>query len=241
MRRNRRTVSRPAGLPSFHLVDHAAELAFRQQVFDALANVVANTGVVTREQLSAFPVAGTPRRLIDQSRGIWNPRELAATLAVVSSPDGPYADAELEGGLFRYDYRAGSTGGDNTKLRAAYELQLPIILLRKIDNGVPRTSPYTSTRRCCTRPTARCCGTACRRCTAGCCCCPNGQLSNPTVTGSRRAGRSSVKLADRRRASWARRGLRRRSSVSRSLSRTADATHTRTGRHRSWPFPRSRV
>ncbi len=55
---------------------------------------------------------------------------------MVSSPDGPYEDAAIEGGLFRYDYRAGSTGGDNTKLLAAYELQLPIILLRKVDNGV---------------------------------------------------------------------------------------------------------
>jgi len=101
-----------------------------------LARIVAENGVVTREQLSAFSLGATTRRLIDQSRGIWNPRDMSATLAVVPSPDGPYADAEVEGGRFRYDYRAGSTGGDNTKLRAAYELQLPIILLPKIDNGV---------------------------------------------------------------------------------------------------------
>jgi len=117
-------------------VELTLEQALRQQIFDALAEVVAAKGVVTRDQLSAFPVLGQPRRLIDQSRGIWNPRDLAASLAVVSSPDGPYADAEVEGGLFRYDYRTGSVGGDNTKLRAAYELELPIILLRKIENGV---------------------------------------------------------------------------------------------------------
>ena len=69
---------------------------------------------------------------------IWNPRDLAATLAVVSSPDGRYADAEVEGGLFRYDYRAGSDQGDNAKLRRAYELGLPIILLRKLSNNVYR-------------------------------------------------------------------------------------------------------
>jgi len=112
------------------------ELAIRMKIFDALARVVAEKGVVTRDQLSAFPVGDSTRRLIDQSRGIWNPRDLAASLAVVSSPHGPYADAEVEGGLFRYDYRAGSTAGDNTKLRAAYEFELPIILLRKIDRGV---------------------------------------------------------------------------------------------------------
>ncbi|CAN5899242.1 HNH endonuclease [soil metagenome] len=117
-------------------MDLAADLAFRQRVFDALALVVAEQGVVTRDQLSAFPVNGSTHRLIDQSRGIWNPRHLAATLSVVSSPDGPYADSAIEGGRFRYDYRAGSVEGDNTKLRRAYELGLPIILLRKIDNGV---------------------------------------------------------------------------------------------------------
>lgn len=114
----------------------SGELEQRQQIFDALATVVAESGVVTREQLSTFPVGGTTVRLIDQSRGIWNPRSMAATLSVVSSPDGPYADRDVQGGLFRYDYRAGSIEGDNTKLRRAHELGLPIILLRKIENGV---------------------------------------------------------------------------------------------------------
>ena len=109
-----------------------AERVVRQQIFDALARVVADQGeLLTREQLSAFPVGGTTRRLIDQSRGIWNPRDLNATLAVVSSPDGPYKDSPIEGGLFRYDYRAGSSDGDNAKLRAAHELDLPILLLLK--------------------------------------------------------------------------------------------------------------
>ena len=69
---------------------------------------------------------------MDTSKGIWNPRDLVATLSIVSSPDGPYADREVEGGLFHYDYRAGSTEGDNAKLRRAGELALPLILFRKI-------------------------------------------------------------------------------------------------------------
>jgi putative restriction endonuclease len=94
-------------------------------------------GTISRAQLSDFPI-GTDerRRLIDSSKGIWNPRDLAATLTILSSRDGPYADQELDGGLFRYDYRAGSLAGDNTKLRRAYELALPLILLHKIDAGV---------------------------------------------------------------------------------------------------------
>jgi putative restriction endonuclease len=54
---------------------------------------------------------------------------------VISNPEGPYADAHVGESLFAYDYRAGSTDGDNRKLRRAYELQLPIILLRNIRAG----------------------------------------------------------------------------------------------------------
>lgn len=61
---------------------------------------------------------------------------MLATLSVVSSPTGPYADAHVGDSLFAYDYRSGSIDGDNLKLRRACELQLPIILLRKIEAGV---------------------------------------------------------------------------------------------------------
>lgn len=42
----------------------------------------------------------------------------------MSSGTGPYSDREVDSSLFRYDYRAGSTAGDNTKLRRACELGL---------------------------------------------------------------------------------------------------------------------
>ena len=120
------------------MINSGAEEALRQRIMASLAERTAhNGGVITRAELSDFSVApGERRRLIDTSRGIWNPRDMAATLTVVSSPDGPYADREVEGGLFRYDYRAGSDQGDNTKLRRAAELGLPLILLRKIAAGV---------------------------------------------------------------------------------------------------------
>ncbi len=104
---------------------------------DRLAAVTAQAGgFVTRAQLSSFDLGTTTRRLIDTSKGIWNPRDLLATLSIVSSPDGPYDDRDIEGGLFHYDYRAGSMQGDNAKLRRAGELGLPLILLRKIATGV---------------------------------------------------------------------------------------------------------
>ena len=114
------------------------EEEFRQLVMAALAERTAsNGGVISRAELSALLLAdGQTRRIIDTSKGIWNPRDLVATLSIVSSPTGPYDDRHVEGGLFHYDYRAGSTEGDNTKLRRALDLKLPVILLRKIDSGI---------------------------------------------------------------------------------------------------------
>jgi putative restriction endonuclease len=114
------------------------DLEVRQLIMHRLASRVAESGgFLRREELSDFDLGnGIRRRLMDTSKGIWNPRDLNATLSIVSSPDGPYDDREVEGGLFRYDYRAGSVEGDNTKLRRAKELGLPLILLRKITGGV---------------------------------------------------------------------------------------------------------
>ena len=114
------------------------EEEFRQLVMTAVAErAAANGGVISRVELSALLLAnGETRRVIDTSKGIWNPRDLVATLSIVSSPTGPYDDRDVDGGLFHYDYRSGSTEGDNTKLRRAFELELPVILLRKIDNGI---------------------------------------------------------------------------------------------------------
>jgi len=115
-------------------MDSAAEMHLRKLIMAALAEKTAETGFVTRKQLEALEVEDEVHRIIDRSRGIWNPAALSATLSVVSSPSSEYSDADL-GNLFRYDYRKGSTNGDNRKLRKAYEIGVPIILLRKIKEG----------------------------------------------------------------------------------------------------------
>lgn len=117
-------------------MDSEAELDLRHLIFQHLAEIVADHGVVTRPQLEALQVGGDTLRIIDRNRGIWNPRSMLATLSVISNPVGPYADADIGDSLFAYDYRAGSTDGDNRKMRRAYELGLPIILLRTIRPGV---------------------------------------------------------------------------------------------------------
>src|SRR5690242_15412028 len=71
----------------------------------------ASGGVITRAQLESFQYDGEQLKLIDQSRGIRNPRQLAATLSILSQPNGPYDDVETEDGLLRYAYRDGDPNG----------------------------------------------------------------------------------------------------------------------------------
>lgn len=118
-------------------MDSQVELQLRRMIFDRLEQIRAEHGVATRADLEALRIdTGEVRRVIDQSGGIWNPTDLSATLSVVSSPDGPYADSDIGESLFAYDYRVGSTNGSNRKLRRALELDLPIILLRKIKTAL---------------------------------------------------------------------------------------------------------
>lgn len=118
-------------------MDLGEERALRERIMHGLTTAVAASpdGSLSRDALTSFLVDGEALRLIDRNRGIWNPRWLLSTLSIVSSPDGPYADETLDGGLFVYDYRSGTDAGDNTKLRRAHELDLPIILLRKVATG----------------------------------------------------------------------------------------------------------
>ncbi len=90
-----------------------------------------NGGFITRADLVFELPNGEQLPLVDRTRGIRNPVSMDATITVMSSATGPYADREVAGGLFHYAYRDGSTQGDNAKLRRAYELGVPIVLLRK--------------------------------------------------------------------------------------------------------------
>jgi putative restriction endonuclease len=114
------------------------EIAVRRSAMAYVAErAAASGGVITRAQLESFEYAGEQLKLIDQSRGIRNPRQLAATLSILSQPNGPYDDVETQDGLLRYAYRDGDpNGGDNRKLRRAAELGLPLLLLRGIAPGV---------------------------------------------------------------------------------------------------------
>lgn len=115
-----------------------SNIALRELILKTVVDRAAeHGGTLTRVDLSHLPLPnGLEVRVIDQSRGIWNPKNMDATLSVVSNPQGPYSDRHVTGGLFHYAYRAGSDEGDNRKLRRAFELQLPIILLQRLEPGI---------------------------------------------------------------------------------------------------------
>jgi putative restriction endonuclease len=117
------------------VLDEMAVRAAAMSYIGALSS--RNGGVVSRAELEGFTFEEESIKLIDLNRGIRNPVQLAATLTIVSKPDGPYDDVETADGRLRYAYRAGDANrGDNRKLRRAAELQVPLILLRWISDGV---------------------------------------------------------------------------------------------------------
>ncbi len=106
----------------------------------ALAAEFAGTASLSRSRLSRFDFGWGPERLIDTSKGIWNPQAYAATLTIVSDPKGAYDDGDNGDSLYRYSYEnrpvgQDPRGGSNAKLREAMHLGLPIVMLRKVADG----------------------------------------------------------------------------------------------------------
>lgn len=108
-----------------------SEVEMRMRLFARVEAQYRRTGRLTHVDLVRYETGEGFQGLISTARGIWNPQALSATLSVVSSMTGPYSDAWLENGLFRYSYQGTHAGGDNRKLRAAQDNNLPIVLFLK--------------------------------------------------------------------------------------------------------------
>ncbi|MDR7234034.1 HNH endonuclease [Agrococcus sp. BE272] len=116
----------------------AADAAVREAVFLALTRrKLAGESRHHRDFLrQGIELDGQRIPLVDQSRGIWNPAALIGTLSVMTSLDArrtqEYEDTvDLVTGTVSYSYQVGE-GGPNLKLRAAAELQLPIVYFTKV-------------------------------------------------------------------------------------------------------------
>lgn len=112
------------------------QIQLRERIMQDLTQLFERKGCVTRDELSNYTIDGKPYRLVDQSRGIWNPKFLDSTLSIISDPDSHYKDHHRDDGLIEYAYQKGNTDGVNTKMRAAMENRDPMILLTKIATGV---------------------------------------------------------------------------------------------------------
>jgi putative restriction endonuclease len=115
------------------------ELEVRRSAMSYVEALAAHSsdGTVTREELQRFEFGGESVKLLDTSRGIRNPRQLLATLSILTSHDSRYDDKLGADGLLRYAIREGELGqGDNRKLRAAFEMRLPLLWFVGIRSAV---------------------------------------------------------------------------------------------------------
>lgn len=118
--------------------DHDVEYITREVIAAAVHRRAEQLGgSVPWDELSDFELPdGSRQRLVDPGKGgIWNPKDFAATLSIVTSPDGPYPDREIDGGFLQYSYQRGPDGGKNLKLRAALELRYPVLRFNKVAKG----------------------------------------------------------------------------------------------------------
>lgn len=113
-------------------MDGEVELQLRRMLFEHLAAIADDRGIVTRTDLESILVGGNVYKAVDRNSGIWNPSAFMATLSVISDPQSEYSDGDIGDSLYSYAYEKTSVDGKNIKMRRALDLQLPIILLRKV-------------------------------------------------------------------------------------------------------------
>lgn len=121
-------------------MDLSDERLKRELLMHTLAEQFAEQPVLDRKWLGRVDFGYGPTRVIDINKGIWNPREFAATLTIVSDPLSNYDDGDHGDSLYRYSYERQPPGkdpggGSNRKLREAMNQKLPVIMLRKVAPG----------------------------------------------------------------------------------------------------------
>ncbi|MDN4641119.1 HNH endonuclease [Agreia sp. PsM10] len=111
------------------------EELIRQDVFRWLDQKIA-TGAseVTRDELRNYTFGTENIPLVDTARGIRNPADFESTLSIMTSIKSPYADSFTSDGFVHYSYQS-REGGDNKKLRRAFETRAPLLYLHAVRPG----------------------------------------------------------------------------------------------------------
>src|SRR5690554_6460000 len=85
---------------------------------------------LSREELENSHFGSERIPLLDTAPGIRNPREFDSTLTIMTSVKSPYGEETISAdGIVRYAYQS-RDGGDNVKLRRAFEQKDPLVYLQ---------------------------------------------------------------------------------------------------------------
>lgn len=90
---------------------------------------------LSRAELENYHFGDERIPLLDTARGIRNPRDFSSTLTIMTSVSSPYGSETISrDGVVRYSYQS-RDGGDNVKLRHAYERQDPLVYFKGVRPG----------------------------------------------------------------------------------------------------------
>lgn len=119
-----------------YTADEQAEI--REDIFLWLEDQVErNFGVLSRKIIESYQYEGTPLKLANPGRGIWNPKDFDSTLSIVHKYGGPYDDELTDGSYLKYHYEASNPdAGSNRKLRKAAQDGVPLVYFHGIAKGI---------------------------------------------------------------------------------------------------------
>jgi putative restriction endonuclease len=114
----------------------AEQRSIREDVFRWLdERLAAGTYELSRAELESYSYIGERIPLLDRSRGIRNPADFDSTLSIMTGAKGnSYEDEIRPDGLVKYSYQS-REGGDNVKLRRAYENGDPLVYFHGMRPG----------------------------------------------------------------------------------------------------------
>lgn len=114
----------------------AEQRIIREDIFRWLdTKLSSGQSELSRAELGNYHFGNERIPLLDTARGIRNPRDFDSTLTIMSSVKSPYGDETITpDGIVRYAYQS-RDGGDNVKLRRAFEQKDPLVYLQGIRPG----------------------------------------------------------------------------------------------------------
>jgi putative restriction endonuclease len=114
----------------------AEQRSIREDIFRWLdTKLGSGQSELSRAELENYHYLGERIPLLDTARGIRNPRDFDSTLTIMTSVKSPYGEEVISAdGIVRYAYQS-RDGGDNVKLRRAFEQKDPLVYLQGIRPG----------------------------------------------------------------------------------------------------------